>query len=155
MTGVDAIRTALQSTLHLTTWFISDLSDSDMLVRPVAGANHIAWQIGHLVITETRLVSQPTFKAVYPELPAGFLDQHGKEAQAREPATGFGTRAEYVELLTKVRHATLEGVNKLSDAELDTPTVGPMASFAPTLGALLLLTCNHSLMHAGQFSVLF
>jgi hypothetical protein len=46
MTGVDAIRTALQSTQQLTNWFISDLSDSDLLVRPATGANHIAWQMG-------------------------------------------------------------------------------------------------------------
>ena len=153
MTGVDAIRTALQSTQQLTTWFISDLSDSDLLVRPATGANHIAWQMGHFIITETRLANLPTFKAVYPELPAGFEQQHGKETQAREPATGFATREAYVDLFTKVRQATIAGLAKLSDADLDAPTTGPMSQWAPTLGALLLLTSNHSLMHAGQFSV--
>jgi hypothetical protein len=153
MTGVDAIRTALQSTHHLITWFLSDLADADLLVRPVSGANHIAWQMGHLIVSETRLVNQPTFKAVYPELPAGFDKQHNKETQAREPATDFATKAEYVDLFTKVRQVTIAGLNALKDADLDVPTTGPMASFAPTLGALLLLTSNHSLMHAGQFSV--
>jgi hypothetical protein len=153
MTAVDAIRTALQSTHHLITWFLSDLSDADLLVRPVPGANHIAWQIGHFLVSETRMANQPAFKAVYPELPAGFEKQHGKETQAREPATGFATRAEYVDLFTKVRQATIAGLNNLKDADLDTPTVGPMAAFAPTLGALLVMSSNHSLMHAGQFSV--
>ena len=41
----------------------------------------------------------------------------------------------------------------MRDADLDTPTTGPMAQWAPTLGAILLLTANHALMHAGQFSV--
>jgi hypothetical protein len=153
MTGVDAIRTALQSTQHLITWFLSDLSDADLLVRPVPEANHIAWQIGHFIVTETRLVNQPTFRAVYPELPAGFARQHAAETNALEPATGFATRAEYVDLFTKVRQATIAGLNALSDADLDAPTVGPMTKFAPTLGALLVLAANHSLMHAGQFSV--
>jgi hypothetical protein len=153
MTAVDAIRTALLSTHQLLTWFVGDLSDSDLLVRPAPGANHIAWQLGHLLVTETRLVNQPTFETVYPELPAGFEKQHGKETQAREPATGFAGRAEYVDLFTRVRQATIAGLNNLKDAELDVPTTGPMASFAPTLGALLLLASNHSLMHAGQFSV--
>ncbi len=153
MTGVDAIRTALQSTQHLITWFLSDLADGDLLVRPAPGANHIAWQMGHFIVSETRLVTQPTFKAVYPELPAGFEKQHGAETSGREPATGFATRVEYVDLFTKVRQATLAGLNGMKDGDLDAPTVGPMASFAPTLGALLLLSSNHSLMHAGQFSV--
>jgi hypothetical protein len=153
MTGVDAIRMALQSTHHLLTWFLSDLSDADLTVRPVPGANHIAWQVGHLIATETRLTSQPTFKAVYPELPAGFTEQHGPKTQASDPPAGFGTKAQYIDLFTKVRQATLAGLEKLKDADLDAPTMGPMAPFAPTLGALLLLTANHSLMHAGQFSV--
>jgi hypothetical protein len=153
MTGVDAIRTALESTQHLITWFLSDLSDSDLLVRPAAGANHIAWQMGHFIISETRLASQPAFKAVYPELPAGFEKQHTAETHSTEPATGFAARAEYVDLFTKVRQATIAGLNALKDGDLDAPTQGMMAKFAPTLGALLLLASNHSLMHAGQFSV--
>jgi uncharacterized damage-inducible protein DinB len=153
MTGTDAIRTALQSTQQLLTWFLSDLGDGDLLVRPVPGANHIAWQLGHLIVSETRLVTQPTFKAAYPELPAKFDGQHGKDTQAVEPAVGFASKAEYLDLFTKVRQATIAGLDKLRDADLDTPTVGRMGSFAPTLGALLLLTSNHSLMHAGQFSV--
>jgi hypothetical protein len=42
----------------------------------------------------------------------------------------------------------------MPDADLDKPTQGNMAQFAPTLGALLLLQSNHTLMHAGQFTVL-
>ncbi len=153
MTGVDAIRTALESTHHLITWFLSDLSDNDLLVRPAPGANHIAWQMGHFIVSESKLANQPTFKAVYPELPAGFDKQHSAETHSREPAIGFATRAEYVDLFTKVRQATIAGLSALKDSDLDAPTQGKIATFAPTLGALLLLTSNHGLMHAGQFSV--
>ena len=52
MRGVDAVRQTLQSTQHLVTWFLSDLSDADLMVRPTAGANHVAWQIGHLILAE-------------------------------------------------------------------------------------------------------
>jgi hypothetical protein len=153
MTGVEAVRSALESTQKLLMWFLGDLSDRDLLVRAVPGANHIAWQLGHLIQTETKLGGQPGFKAVYPVLPAGFDKQHGKEAQMADPPAGFPTKAEYVDLLTKVRETTLAGVGRLSDAELETASTGPMAQWAPTLGSLLLLTANHTLMHAGQFSV--
>ena len=38
-------------------------------------------------------------------------------------------------------------------AGLDRPTTGRMAKFAPTVGAMLLLVSNHTLMHGGQFTV--
>ena len=38
-------------------------------------------------------------------------------------------------------------------ADLDKPTPGEMAKYAPTVGALFLLTSNHVMMHAGQFTV--
>ena len=153
MRGVDAVRTALQSTEHLVTWFLGDLSDADLLVRPAPGANHIAWQMGHLIVSEGKLAGPLLPEARYPELPAGFATQHGKETQFQDPPTGFAGREEYVGLFKKVRAATLEAVGKLSDPDLDRPTTGPMAPFAPTLGALLLLVSNHALMHGGQFSV--
>ena len=39
------------------------------------------------------------------------------------------------------------------DADLDRANEGKMAKFAPNLGALFQLVANHSLMHAGQFTV--
>src|SRR5262245_20818790 len=153
MNGVDAVGTALQSTQHLVTWFLSDLSDADMLVRAAPGANHIAWQMGHLIVAEGGLVRPQGLDVAYPEMPASFEKQPGKETQAADPPAGFATRAEYVDLVTKRRRGTIEAVNQLSDPGLDRPTVGTTAKFAPMLGALLLLVSNHSLMHGGQFSV--
>lgn len=153
MHGVDAIRNALRSTQHLVTWFLEDLSDADLLVRPVPGANHIAWQMGHLIQAEPGLLRPQFPDAVYPDLPAGFAAQHGKATHDQDAPTGFATKATYVELSNKTRQATLALLDKLSDADLDRATVGSMATFAPTVGAMFLLVSNHSLMHAGQFSV--
>jgi hypothetical protein len=148
MHGVEAIRTALLGTQHLVNWFLSDLADADLLVRAVPGSNHIAWQMAHLILSEARLVSEQLPQAAYPELPAEFAAQH------KDPQADHGlSRAVYLGLFGKTREATLAALGTLSDADLDRPTVGQMAPFAPTLGALLLLASNHSLMHAGQFSV--
>jgi hypothetical protein len=153
MQGVDAIRAALLSTQHLVSWFLSDLDDADLLVRPVAGANHVAWQMGHLILSEGRIVRGELPDAAYPELPAGFAEQHGKATQAQDPPAGFATRAAYVDLFTKARQATLTALGKLGDADLDRASAGPMAQYAPKLGNIFLLVSNHALMHAGQFSV--
>ncbi|MCI0462717.1 MAG: DinB family protein [Gemmataceae bacterium] len=154
MNGREAIQSALTSTRDLLGWYVSDLSDADLLVRPAPSANHIAWQLGHLVTAESGLIKPELPDIPYPELPAGFLERHANKNASIESTEGFGTRAEYLDLFTKARNATIAAVGKLSDSDLDRPTKGPMAKFAPTLGQLFLLVANHTLMHAGQFTVL-
>ncbi len=151
MKAQDLLRGALTMSQHMLGMLLNDLSDADLLVRPVPGANHIAWQLGHLIVAEHRMVSGNLPGVAYPELPAGFADRHTKETAAKD--TGFGTKAEYLNLFNKVRQATIDALAKLSDADLDKPTTGRVAEMAPTLGALLGLNADHVQMHGGQFSV--
>jgi uncharacterized damage-inducible protein DinB len=151
MHGIQAIQAALKSTATLPGMYLSDLSDADLLVRPVPSANHIAWQLGHLIEAEAHLTKMMVPDAKYPELPKGFGEQHNKEGSKRD--TGFLTKAEYLGIFAKAREATIAAVDQLTDADLDKPVTGPMAQHAPTWGVLLLLVSNHTLMHAGQFTV--
>ena len=94
MRAKDAIQSALASTQHMLEWYLSDLSDADLLVRPVPGANHIAWQLGHLIDSEPHLIHMELPDAAYPALPAGFAEQHTKETSTSDspasttPSTG-------------------------------------------------------------------
>jgi hypothetical protein len=152
MHAKDALRNALTTTQELVNRYLADLSDADLLVRPVPGANHIAWQLGHLIVAE-RMMAEPLPGVAYPTLPAGFEDRHSKAAAALEPPQGFASKAEYLDLFGRTRAATLAALERASDADLDTPNTGRMAPFAPTTGALFVLTANHTMMHAGQFTV--
>ena len=154
MNGIEVIQAALEGTRFTTNWFLSDFSDADMFVRPAPTANHAAWQIGNVIVGDLFLVKEQLPDAVYPELPAGFAENHGKDGAAKDGPDGFLTKAEYIALFDSVRAATIAAVGKLSEADLDRPTVGQMAAFAPTLGKVLLLTSDHTLMHAGQFTVI-
>ena len=152
MGGKDAIKTALGQSQFILQTYLSDLSDADLLVRPAEGANHIAWQLGHLITSEVRLTADVP-GATPTELPPGFAEKHAKDVAGAAETSGFPTKAQYLELLDKVRANTLATLDKLSDADLDRPNTGPMAKMAPTVGALLVLVSNHTLMHAGQFTV--
>ena len=151
MNTKEAIATALKNSQRILTWFVEDLSDADLLVRPVPGANHIAWQLGHLVMAERRFLGLLSAEA--PPLPQAFAERHTKETAAAEPPVGFASKAEYVDLFNRSRQATLDALEGLSDADFDRPIDGPVAKLAPTVGALFLLAANHATMHAGQFSV--
>jgi hypothetical protein len=151
MQAKEAIQTSLKSTQGMLAMYLGDMSDADLLVRPVPTANHIAWQLGHLISAECMLGQVTGGK--YPELPAGFQDQHTPKTASVDPPKGFGTKNDYLNLFNKIREATISNLAKLSDADLDKPTAGDMAKYAPTWGALFLILSQHDLMHAGQFTV--
>jgi DinB superfamily len=151
MNAREAIRSHLKSTQNLVAMALGDLSDQDLLVRPVPGANHIAWQLGHLIAAEQSM--QKGLGGTPPPLPTGFAEQHNKHTAAVDPPSGFATKAEYLDLFNKTREATLAAVDKMSEADFDKPTDGPISKMIPTLGGLAMLAGSHGLMHMGQFSV--
>ena len=153
MTGIAAIQTALESTRFLMTAYLGDMSDADLIVRPIPEANHPAWQLGHLIVSEQELIGKELPDASYPALPAGFAEAHAKPRAAEDGPAGFRTAAEYRTLFDQTRSATVAALAPLTDPDLDRPTTGPMAPFAPTLGAVFVLVSNHTLMHGGQFTV--
>jgi len=154
MNGKDAIETALKATQSVVNMYLSDFSDSDLFVRPVPTANHAAWQIGNVIAGDKFLIESQLPNAAYPELPAGFAETHGSEGAKKDGPDGFLTKAEYLSLFDAVRSATIAAVEGLSDADLDRPVTGDFAKYAPTLGHLFLMVSDHTLMHAGQFTVI-
>ena len=153
MNAKDAIQTSLHATKGMLSMYLADFSDADLLVRPVPGANHTAWQLGHLIAAEVQLVGKNVPRATYPELPKGFAEQHDKKTATIDTPTAFLGKSAYLNLFGMVRESTLANTARLTDSDFDIPVTGDMAKYAPTLGALLLLVSNHTLMHAGQFTV--
>ena len=64
-----------------------DLSDADLLTRPVPGANHANWQIGHLIVAETKMMG--ACGAAMPELPAGFAERYNKNTATIDDPTAI------------------------------------------------------------------
>ena len=153
MKGSEAIVGALKNTHEILTMYLADFSDADLLVRPVPSANHTAWQLGHMIDAERHLVHMGIPDAKFPDLPVGFAEKHTKATAGKDDPAAFFTKAEYLDLFNKFRETTIATVAKLSDADLDKPTTGPMAQFAPTVGVAFLAVANHTMMHAGQFTV--
>lgn len=153
MNGKEAIASTLKSTQFILEMYLADFSDADMLVRPVPGANHLAWQVGHVLSSEGLLIQKQLPEAVYPPLPEGFAEKHGDKNAKDDTPAHFLPKAEYLALSKATREATLANLEKLSDADLDRPVVGPIAAYAPTLGDLFIMTANHTLMHGAQATV--
>ena len=58
MNAQDAIKLSIDTGEMMTMAYIGDLSDADLLIRPVPGCNHINWQIGHLIVAEHGILSK-------------------------------------------------------------------------------------------------
>lgn len=153
MNAKDVVKIALTSTQDTLQMFVGDLTDEELTKRPVPSANHIAWQLAHLTTAEKFLLDGELPGVQYPEIPAAIANLGNERTGKVDPPEGYLTKAQYLECFAKQRAATLAAVDKLSDADLDKPVKNAMAKYAPTLGALLILTANHTLMHGGQFTV--
>ncbi|TWT77548.1 DinB superfamily protein [Posidoniimonas polymericola] len=150
MNAHDALKRSAAMSAMVIGKYTEDLSDAELLTRPAAGCNHLAWQLGHLISSECQLLDGVCPGAA-PELPAGFAENHSKEAAASDDPSQFCTLAEYQQLQAKVREATAAAIDKLSAEDLDQPGPEHMRDFCPTVGDMLLLIASHPLMHAGQF----
>ena len=70
MTAKDLLRQSIEFGHRVTRGFVEDLTDAELLVRSVPGANHIAWQLGHMIGSVRRMLSALGCPA--PALPDGF-----------------------------------------------------------------------------------
>jgi hypothetical protein len=149
----DAILYVLNSARYVTSSYLSDLTDGDLLVRPVPQAHHIAWQLGHLLVSEAMMASAVQAGAGI-VFPTGFVEchssEHGYDQVGSRP---FCSKAEYLELRTRQREKTLELVQSISEKELAAPGPEKMRGYAPTKGAVLLAIGTHEMMHSGQWAV--
>lgn len=152
MNARDAIKMSLTSTQEMVQKYLSDLSDEDLLVRPVPAANHIAWQMGHLIVAEAWMGGMIP-GAKYPELPPAIASQMDGKSAKETPPGGYLKKAEYLDWFNKVRKVTIDAVDRVSESDMDKPSPPECAQWAPTIGHLLVLTSTHTMMHAGQFTV--
>ncbi len=150
MKAQDVIKsTHAMSTMVLKS-YVNDLTDAELMQRPGAGCNHVAWQLGHLIASEVSLLESIAPGTAF-ALPEGFADQHSKDQAGCDDASKFLSKDEYLQLLDSVQAATIAAVDATPDDELDQPAPESFRSWCPTVGAMYVLISTHCMMHVGQF----
>jgi uncharacterized damage-inducible protein DinB len=140
---------AVEGAHWITRAYVEDLSDADLLVRSVPGANHIAWQLGHLVDSTRKMLAGLGCEAF--ALPDGFSEAYTTATSTSDNPAKFATKAQYLAWMDQAKSASLAAIMATPDADLDKPGPEKMREYAPTIGAVLMLAATHWLMHAGQF----
>jgi len=152
MNAREAIRNSIASSDFIVNAYLGDLTDAELLVRPVPGANHIAWQLGHL-ISSMKVLVEAAFPGSMPALPTGFTEKHSKETASSDNPGAFLTKAQYEKLYAEQRQGVIAKLMSLTDADLDEPAPEQFRSFMQTIGDLFSLQAGHVTMHAGQWAV--
>src|SRR5689334_10268819 len=100
----DAVRTQYAVADFMVERYLTDLAPAELLMRPAPDANHIAWQFGHLISAETRLI-EAAAPGSMPALPDGFAERHSKDTAASDNPADFLTKEEYFDLAKRARAA--------------------------------------------------
>lgn len=149
MNAHDVIRNAIELSHMVARAYIEDLGDADLLVRSVPGANHIAWQLGHLLNSTSHMLAGLGKPGL--SFPAGFDAAYTRETAGCDDPTLFCSKADYMAMMDQAKAASLAALDSTPENVLDQPGPEAMREYAPTVGAVLMLLGSHWLMHAGQF----
>lgn len=149
MDARQAIRTQLELSEFVCLGYLADLSDRDLLLRACPGANHINWQVGHLIGSEHNHISRFS-PGQMPPLPDRLPELYSRETvQVDDPAL-FLPKGVLIDAYRQQRAATLRLLEAAGDGDLDLPTGVP---YAPTRGAMFAMQGSHWLMHGGQWVI--
>ena len=150
MTAKDVIHRNFSMGERITNAYLAELTAADLLVRPVTGQNHIAWQLGHLILSEHKFLNDVK-PGASPKLPPDFEEGHGRDKTNVDDPSKYLAPEDYLSLLQAQREATKAVLDELDEPALDEPGPERMRQMAPTVGAGFALMGNHMLMHVGQF----
>jgi hypothetical protein len=153
MDFAETVRSVLTASDFIVQSYLGDVTDAELLERPAADANHIAWQLGHLISAEARLVgaAAPAFAF---ELPEGFAERHVTATATSNNPADFLTKDAYLQLSREVRLNTLRALETISDKDADKPVTGRLPPFVTRVGDAFALIGPHWIGHAGQWAVL-
>lgn len=150
MDAKQVLKTTLKITNMALQSYLGDMTDADLLTRPGEGCNHIAWQLGHLISSNTQML-EGVAPGMAPKLPEGFDKTYSKEMVSVNDPARFHTKQEYLDMFAKIDAATIAALDKTTEADFDKPAPEFLREWFPTVGDVYVLIVSHSLMHAGQW----
>jgi uncharacterized damage-inducible protein DinB len=146
----EAIQGALKTSKMIMIAYLSDLQDEELLIRLFPSSNHIAWQLGHLIVSEYKIMEniKPGFCT---PLTDEFIANHSKDAASVDDKAKFETKEHYIELYKQQRDATIDILNSFTAEELSNPGPEFLKRVADTIGGAIQFLALHELTHCGQF----
>lgn len=157
------LRHGRDQVLHQMTWarqyslqLIESIPQQLWYVMPGSARTHVAWQVGHLAVSQYGLMlfrQRGRLPGDLEIMPGWLRKQFGRGTEPAESAHGMPSASELLERLSAIHERALSEVQELTAETLREPTDMPYAAYPIKLGALLFCPL-HEALHAGQVGLL-
>ena len=121
---------------------------------PAPGVGHVAWQLGHLAVSQIALVhhrclGKPVDACIDPAL----RESLGKGSTPIADPSKYPSIAEIKALFDKTQEQVIATIRNMSDEELDAPAGTEPHPLFSTKGGALGTAAMHEAFHAGQIAM--
>lgn len=149
---IEQIRFARSYTLSL----LDETPDKDWFVIPEGLPSNIAWQVGHLAVSQYGLLMF-RIRGRRPEdldlVPGKFRKAYSRQSTPNDDATPQPSPEELVERLTRIHDLALAELGQVEPAVLLEEVDRPWAAWPNKLGAVMFCPL-HEHIHAGQIGII-
>ncbi len=148
----DVVLAQLQTGQFLIDQFTPDLTDEEYFKVPVAGANHPAWLLGHIAISEDSMTASATGSEKI--LPEPMHEMFKGGSTCHEDASKYPSRGEIDEMFKRSRARAVAALKEFDGNRWDDPSPKDMPQeLFPTLGAIWTMQGVHQFWHIGHLTV--
>ena len=135
---------------------IDSIPEELWYVQPTGLKTHVAWQVGHLAVSQYGLMlfrQRGRMPGDLELMPGWLRKQFGRGTTPSESAEGMPTPTDLLAMLDKINAQSHAEVALLTAEQLAEPIDMPYAVYPIKLGALLFCPLHESI-HAGQLGLL-
>src|ERR1044072_187128 len=104
-----ALKLAIDNGRMISIGYVAALTDQALLHRPAKGANHVNWQLGHLIQSENEMTNIAVPGSM-PPLPAGFAEKYTKDTAASDDPAAFLKKSGLLKVFADQRAGTLKAL---------------------------------------------
>ncbi len=132
---------------------LGGISDEQLAAQPIAGMNHPAWILGHLLVVEQKIARDILGRPLKTTLDANWWELYGIGSVPSADRKIYKNKAFYMDGLTETANAIAAFVKEKTDADLEAPNPDPqLGQFFPTIAIALAVAPTHRAYHSGQLA---
>lgn len=155
MTKNELLVDRLQSARNWTLSLLEDIEEPLWFEIPAAGVNHIAWQVGHLAVSQVALIHVRCFGRPADACgPAGFREKFGRGSTPVADPGRYPSISEIRSAFDGIHGEVIDLVRGMSDADLAGKTPGEPHPLFSTKEGAVGTAIIHEGFHAGQIAML-
>lgn len=135
---------------------LEEVPESYWNTIPAGATSHIAWQVGHLAVSQYGLMlfrQRGRAEGDLDLMPGWLRKKFGRGTMPSTEANEIPSKDELLSTLTRIHEAAMTAAPSFTYEQLAEPTEMPYAVYPIKLGALLFCPLHESI-HAGQIGLL-